>query len=392
MSAIPQVMISSTFFDLKQVRADLAKFITDEMGCTALLSEWPSFPIDPDADTIENCRRRVELEADILILVIGGRFGSVDSSSARSITNLEYLTARAKGIPIYAFVDRQVLTLLSVWKANKDGDFSTVVDDPRIFSFLEEVRDLHRVWVGEFEFAADIVAAVRSHFASLMLQGAQLVQRARSEQEYSVLRTLRGAPLRIALEKPPGWEIRLFAETLLQELEARKTLRHQKNIAITYGVREWIKVSEIGSWSGARLAELMSLVHALQRLVHEELSRAQGPRGLPGDLELIVFTAQSIATVYQEAIEWINRVRRVAGDPIVKSVATKMDRFADDVLEKIEALGVLFLSEADDLVRASKQGDPVGARAIKLTLGLPGIDNFVASVEQIVRDLQTTRT
>jgi hypothetical protein len=38
-----------------------------------LLAEHPSFPIDPDAITIENCRRRVEQDADTLVLVIGGR-------------------------------------------------------------------------------------------------------------------------------------------------------------------------------------------------------------------------------------------------------------------------------------------------------------------------------
>src|SRR5690349_3760353 len=129
MAARPQVMISSTFFDLKQVRADLARFLSAEMGCTPLASEWPSFPIDPDADTIENCRRRVEQQADILVLVLGGRYGSVDSRSAKSVTNLEYLAARAKGIPIYAFVDRRVLTLLPVWRDNKNIDFSGAVDD-----------------------------------------------------------------------------------------------------------------------------------------------------------------------------------------------------------------------------------------------------------------------
>jgi hypothetical protein len=46
-------MISSTFFDLKQVRADLARFLEKELGCSPLVSEWSSFPIDPDADTIE---------------------------------------------------------------------------------------------------------------------------------------------------------------------------------------------------------------------------------------------------------------------------------------------------------------------------------------------------
>ena len=84
-------MVSSTFYDLRQIRADLTEFIVDELGYEPLLSELNSFPVDPDATTIENCRRRVEEHADILILVVGGRYGSIDADTAKSITNIEYL-------------------------------------------------------------------------------------------------------------------------------------------------------------------------------------------------------------------------------------------------------------------------------------------------------------
>ncbi len=67
----PVVMVSSTFYDLRQIRTDLAEFIEREVGYRPLLSEYPSFPIDPDADTIENCKQRVERDADILILLLG---------------------------------------------------------------------------------------------------------------------------------------------------------------------------------------------------------------------------------------------------------------------------------------------------------------------------------
>lgn len=124
MSSAPTIMISSTFYDLRQIRADLARFITDDLGYIPLLSELPSFPVDPDLDTIENCRVRVEKNANILVLVIGGRYGSIDNRTDKSITNLEFLTARRKGIPIYAFVEKGILAVLPVWKNNPAADFS----------------------------------------------------------------------------------------------------------------------------------------------------------------------------------------------------------------------------------------------------------------------------
>src|SRR5690349_2014981 len=67
----PTIMVSSTFFDLKEIRQQLAAMISSELGYHALISESPSFPVEPDVDTIENCKRRVERDADILVLVIG---------------------------------------------------------------------------------------------------------------------------------------------------------------------------------------------------------------------------------------------------------------------------------------------------------------------------------
>ena len=67
MNSAPNIMISSTFYDLRQIRADLAEFISDQLGYVPLLSELSSFPVDPDLDTIDNCRARVENNADMFV-------------------------------------------------------------------------------------------------------------------------------------------------------------------------------------------------------------------------------------------------------------------------------------------------------------------------------------
>ncbi len=143
-------MVSSTFYDLRQIRADLARFITDELGYIPLLSELPSFPVDPDLDTLANCRARVERDADIFVLVIGGRYGSIDDKTNKSITNLEFLAARQKGIPVYAFVEKGVAAVVPIWKSNPSADFSATVDTPLVFDFIEYVRSQERVWTYQF--------------------------------------------------------------------------------------------------------------------------------------------------------------------------------------------------------------------------------------------------
>src|SRR4051794_20933639 len=110
-SRVPTVFISSTFYDLQQVRANIAKFVQDELGYRLLASEHPSFPVEPTISAIDNCRRRVENDADIFVLVVGARYGSKIPTGNRSITNIEYLAARSKGIPIYTFISKEVVTM-----------------------------------------------------------------------------------------------------------------------------------------------------------------------------------------------------------------------------------------------------------------------------------------
>lgn len=72
------MFVSSTCYDLAQVRADLSAFI-EGYGFTPMLSETSSFPINPDSTTVENCRRAVHEHADILVLIVGGRYGALDA-------------------------------------------------------------------------------------------------------------------------------------------------------------------------------------------------------------------------------------------------------------------------------------------------------------------------
>jgi hypothetical protein len=38
---------------------------------------WATFPVDPDMSTVENCLRVVRENADLFILLVGGRYGTI---------------------------------------------------------------------------------------------------------------------------------------------------------------------------------------------------------------------------------------------------------------------------------------------------------------------------
>ena len=165
----PTVFISSTCYDLKHVRNDLKNVIEEDIGLETLLSEYYSFPIDPSIGTVENCLRIVEQRADIFILIIGSRYGST-LDNGKSITNLEYLRAKAKGIPIYAFVDKTIIRNIPLWKSNPTMDFSSVVDSPQLFNFTEEVMAIDSVWIHEFEVSKDISTIIKSQLYYLFFR------------------------------------------------------------------------------------------------------------------------------------------------------------------------------------------------------------------------------
>ena len=384
MISVPIVMISSTFFDLKQVRADLTRVIGD-LGCTPLISESPSFPIDPDVDAIENCRRRVEIDADILILIIGGRYGFVDSRSARSVTNLEYLAARAKKIPIYAFVDRKIHKLLPRWKANKDRevDFLNAVEDCRVFGFIEEVEEQHKVVVREFEEVAEIATALRSAIAHLAFKGAQWIKQALDDREISILNQIRGLPLRIALEKPPGWQYKLFAEALIQEIETKQELNTQRRLGIAYGEVHYIDEANLFHWFRSRTAELKFLFRAFGRLTNEEL------RGLsqePVDIGSVVQTAHSFTVLYEEVLGWNLRVRRCIGKEEVDSFAEALEHLSDNMVKHLEALGFTIRQKVEESAQAISRGES-GSFTVNLDLEVPGVDEAFRELEQLVQRL-----
>jgi hypothetical protein len=279
-------MVSSTYFDLKEIRQQLAAFIEGDLGYRSLISESGTFPIDPSATAIENCRRRVEENADILVLVIGPRYGAIDERSQRSITNLEYLAARAKGIPIYAFVDKSVLAVYEVWQAKSGDDRAALGDslgDSRLFAFLEQVRATDSVWMNGFDNAAGLISILRSQLSYLVGESLEIRRTLTGSPHRDLLRSLSGRAFRIAVEKPSGWEHLLFGTVLDDEIQARAAQRQEFDLKLAYGASVNVDSFAMLDWTQARMSDIERLVTQANDVVNDALVEALGPPGLPGD-------------------------------------------------------------------------------------------------------------
>ncbi|RYZ86213.1 MAG: DUF4062 domain-containing protein, partial [Proteobacteria bacterium] len=129
-------------------------------------------------DEIENCH--------ILILIIGGKYGSAASSETpmlkekeqkeklyqyyNSITQNEYIKAREKGIPIFIFVEKGVYAEYDTYKKNRDNTSIVYahVDSINIFKLLDDII-IQRVnnFVRGFENFDDITNWLKDQWAGI---------------------------------------------------------------------------------------------------------------------------------------------------------------------------------------------------------------------------------
>lgn len=167
--AKPRIFISSTFFDLRQVRADLERFIK-EMGYESVRNETGSIPYGKDSKLEEYCYREIS-GIDILVGIIGGRFGSESQKDNYSVTQAEIKTALEQNKNVYLFIDKNVHSEYETYLINKKSKdiHYRYADDIRIYQFIEELYALPKNNViFSFETVQDIIQFLREQWAGLL--------------------------------------------------------------------------------------------------------------------------------------------------------------------------------------------------------------------------------
>ena len=166
--AHPRVFISSTYYDLKNVRADLERYIKGR-GFDPVLNERGQIPYGNEEKLEEYCYREIE-NCDILVSIIGGRHGSSSSHDPYSISQKELKTAIDLGRPVYIFVEKSVLAEYKTYEKNKESKEIeyVAVDNVAIYQFMDEVFYLPiNNQVAPFETSSDITVYLQEQWAGL---------------------------------------------------------------------------------------------------------------------------------------------------------------------------------------------------------------------------------
>ena len=176
----PRVFVSSTYYDLKYIRNDLEIFISN-YGFEPILFESGNVAYDYQKPLDLACYKEVQA-SQMLILLIGGRYGSIPSKSMtkaqedtffnwyNSITREEYLTAIREDIPTYIFIDKHTHNEYFTYLKNKDNPVITYAhaDNINIFRFIEEIHtQFNNNLICDFERFEDIKIWLTAQWAGL---------------------------------------------------------------------------------------------------------------------------------------------------------------------------------------------------------------------------------
>jgi len=217
--ARPRVFVSSTYYDLKHIRASLDLFI-ESLGFESVLSEKGDIAYTPDRPLDESCYREAQ-SADLFVLILGGRYGSEASTETKkpsksffdrydSITKKEYESAVGRDIPIYILVEGGVYTEYQTFLRNKDNAAIRYahVDSVNIFHLIEEILARPRNNpVRAFDRFAEIESWLRDQWAGLFRE---LLTKQSQQQQLVALTTEVG-------------QLKEINETLKKYLEAVMT-------------------------------------------------------------------------------------------------------------------------------------------------------------------------
>ena len=148
--ARPRVFISSTFYDLKYVRSSLEIFV-NSLGFEPILFEKGDIAFIPDVALDESCYREAQ-NADIFVLIVGGRYGSASTSANQkqthketyeSITRKEFESAQNADVPTFILIEGAVGSEYQTYLRNKDAQNIKYahVDSTNIFRLIETIYE-----------------------------------------------------------------------------------------------------------------------------------------------------------------------------------------------------------------------------------------------------------
>lgn len=171
------VFVSSTYEDLIEERQEVVNALL-QMDCFPVGMEYFNASDQSQWEVI----KMLISECDYYILIIAGRYGSVEPISGKSYTQLEYEYAKSIGVPVIAFIHQHPEDIKQKFVENTHRqeleDFKNMVK-----------TSLVRYWIDAKELAGQVVLSLNSMFKTHPRVGwMRASEKSSSEQNKEILR------------------------------------------------------------------------------------------------------------------------------------------------------------------------------------------------------------
>lgn len=371
------VFVSSTCYDLRSLREHLRSSI-EALGHDAVLSEYASFPVSPELSTVENCKKVVRERADVFVLIVGGKRGSLDPTTQRSVINAEYREAKKAGLDCFVFVDRQVWDLLPHYRKNPGIDFSPTVDSKGVFDFLDELIQDNK-WIFQFQRAEEIISVLKHQ---LSVRFRDLLQRAR-ENRLTVPIEFAGESsqiIDIVVNRGELWEYRLACELLKDRMSRIDAKFADIARGLAFRRTRFLAARDTINHIQDLLADLTGVMSTAVKVLHEEIVPGFGPLGVPGDATQIKRGCDNLYSLFLALYEWELDVRFVRPHELFSELLKTMHGWSDQLLSEFRRLP----RELDTLLA---QPGLTGEHSINLKIKAPaGLKDFTDRFEVLSND------
>lgn len=176
-----QIFISSTFSDLKEERSKVMQTIMSMDCIPAGMELFPAM----DEEQFEFIKKIID-DCDYYLLIVGARYGSMDENGV-SYTEKEYDYAKDKGIPVMAFLHKNISSI-PLGKADTETELRNKLEQ---FRKKVETGKLVKYWENADELNAQVAISLPKTikvFPRIGWVRANLQSNAESLQEMNELR------------------------------------------------------------------------------------------------------------------------------------------------------------------------------------------------------------
>ena len=276
------------------------------------------------------------------MLIVGGKRGSLDPVSKCSVVNSEYREAKKAGLDCLVFVDKQVFDLLSIYKKNPTSDFSPIVDNNEVFSFIDELV-VDTKWIFQFQRNEEIIGTLKTQ---LSIRLRDLLHRVR-ENKITIPPEFIGEPASISdivINKGQLWEYHLACEILKDRVSKIDRMFYELRTGVLFKKTKRLAVSETTSYIQTLFSDISAIATALPKTM-EEINRGFGPPGAAGDAAQIKRGCDHAYNLGMALHEWELDIRHVRPHDIFQALFQTMHGWSEDllvglryILEKIQLL------------------------------------------------------